>query len=399
MHVVLVGMNHRTADLSVRERCALDREGIFGALEQLRRRDPVAAAVILSTCNRVEITAVGRDPDELTLLLEGFLAELGGLSVEELKPRLYRYLDTEAGRHLMCVASGLDSMVPGESQILGQIRQAYTWARQCNTTGRLLNGLFQRTFAAAKRIRSQTDLGRGQLSVSSVAVDLTRRVFEDFSDKTVLVVGAGETGKLTLVHLADLGVGRILVANRTPERAEDLAERFGAQAVPMTELKSRLPDADIVVCSTSSSEFVLTVGDVQEGLGRRRGRPLLLVDLAVPRDVPPAVGELPGVFLYNIDDLEEVVRTNLESRQRATEEAMELVEVEVERFGEWLVGLDMGELVKHLREALHREGEIELAKLERQLGHLNEKDRQVVARSIRSMLNRILHGPMETLHR
>ena len=399
MHVVLVGMNHRTADVCLREKCALDRAGTCEALERLRREHGLAEAVIVSTCNRVEITAAGPEPEALAELLEGFLAGLGGMKAEELKGRLYRRFDDDAARHLMCVASGLDSMVPGEGQVLGQVREAYLWARECEATGRLLNGLFQRTFAAAKRIRSQTELGRGQLSVSSVAVDLAGRVFEDFKDKTVLVVGAGETGKLTLVNLAELGVGRILLANRTAERARELSERFGGQAVPFDEMKKHLAEADIVICSTSASEVVLTKRDVEASLAGRRGRPLLVVDVAVPRDVEASVGDLPGVFLYDIDDLKGVVENNLKYRQEASEKALELVDEEVERFREWMIGLDLGELVQQLRETLHREGDAELERLSRRLEHLSEEDREVVARSIRRLLNRILHVPMETLHR
>jgi len=399
MHVLLLGMNHRTAEVELRERCALDGERTREALQRLRREQGLSEAAILSTCSRVEITAAGPEPEALEAVLVKFLAELGGLAAEELKPKLYRRLDDEAARHLMCVASGLDSMVPGESQILGQVRQAYQWSRESGMSGRLLNGLFQRTMAAAKRIRSETDLGRGQLSVSSVAADLARRVFEAFGDKTVLVIGAGETGKLTLVHVAQLGVGRILVANRTQARAQELARRFGGEAVAFDAVKQHLAEADIVVCSTSSPEVVLKRTDVEASLGGRRGRPLLVVDVAVPRDVEASVGELPGVFLYDIDDLNEVVQSNLKYREQATETALELVDAEVDGFREWMVGLDLGELVQGLREAIHREGDLELERLERRLGHLSPEDRAAIARSIRRLLNRILHVPMETLHR
>ena len=356
MHIVLVGMNHRTADLDLRQRCALDREKTLQALNELRKYDELAEAVILSTCNRVEIAAAGLEPDRLAQRLEHFLADLGDIDLEQLRPCLYRHLDDQAARHLMSVASGLDSMVPGESQILGQTRQAYLWASCCDTVGRLLNGLFQRTFAAAKRIRTQTDLDRGQLSVSSVAVDLAGRVFDNFADKTALVIGAGETGKLTLVHLAQLGLKKLLVSNRTPQRAQRLAERFAGEVVPLEQLNQRLHEADLVICSTASAEPVLTTDDVKASLSRRRGRRLLIIDLAVPRDVEPAVGDFPDVFLYNVDDLEEIVQANLAGRRQAAEEASDLIETEVERFREWLLALDLGALVSRLRETLHRQG-------------------------------------------
>lgn len=399
MHIVLVGMNHRTAPVELRERCALDRSAVAAALTGLRRVHGVVEAVVLTTCNRVEVTAVGPEPEQLIAGLETFLSELGGISRVELTDRLYRYTDAEAARHLFCVASGLDSMVPGEAQVLAQTREAYAWAVEADMAGRLLNGLFQRAFAVAKRIRAETDVSRGRLSVSSVAVDLAHRVFEDFTDKTVLAVGAGETGKLTLVHLSDLGVGRILVANRTRARAAELAERFTGTVIPFEELPASLVEADIVICSTASPEQVLTAEMVRAGLPARRGRPLLLIDIAVPRDVEPEAGRLPGVFLYDIDDLEEVVKSNLDRRQRASGKALDLIEREVEQFYEWLLSLDLGVLVQRFRDTLHQHGRDELEKLQRRLNHLSSDDREAITEAVRRIVNRILHGPMEALHR
>ena len=326
MAIVVVGLNHRSAPVEVRERLAFSPEEAEEALYALRRREGVEEAVILSTCNRVEIYAAGREgPSEIVDRIRKFLLALRRAPAAW-ERHLYAMAEPRSLRHLFRVAAGLDSMVLGETEIFGQLKQAYKRAHRFGTTGRFLNRSFQAAFRASKRIRSETRIQRGNVSVSSVAVDLAQRVFENLNELSVLVVGAGETGRKAARALASRGAKRLWVTNRSPERARRLAEELGASAVPFEEWIERLAEADVLVACTAAPHCVLDASALAAQLPRRRGQPLLVVDIAVPRDVDPAVGELEGVFLYDIDDLREIAKEARRQRERELAVCESLIE-------------------------------------------------------------------------
>jgi glutamyl-tRNA reductase len=392
-------MNHRSAPVELREKLSFDPERTAKGLEELARRTDSAEAVILSTCNRVEITAFRDDDRELPDALERFLAEFHGVPRETVAPHLYRLRGTEAVRHLFRVASSLDSMVPGESQILAQVKEAYLLAAENGYTGKHLNVLFQRAFRVGKLVHTVTDIARHKVSVSSVAVDLARGVFGDLSAKTVLVVGAGETGKLTLRSLVEAGVGRVLVTSRTASRADEVAVEFGGAVVDFARLVDHVREADIVISSTASPGFVLGPDDVRSATAGRESRPLLIIDIAVPRDVHPGAAQLPGVHLRDIDDLEKVVAENIDRREQEFEHSLELVEEEVTAFGAWFDGHEVDEMIGELYIRVQAASDAELEKLWSKIPALSEPERDEVRESVRRIVRRILHGHMEVFRR
>jgi len=396
--VVLVGISHRTAPVELREKMSFDAENTLRGLEELARSTSAAEAVILSTCNRVEVTAFrDGDDEELLASIEDFLARFHGLARDVLAPSLYRLRGADVVTHLFRVASSLDSMVPGESQILAQVKEAYLLSARSGYTGKHLNALFQRAFRVGKRVHTETDIARRKVSVSSVAVDLARRVLGDLSKRTVLVLGAGETGKLTLRSLVESGVGKLLVANRTVTRAKDLADSFRGDVVEWDALGKHLAEADIVITATSSRGFVLGREDVERALAGRTDRPLVLIDIAVPRDVHPAVAEIPGVHLYNIDDLEKVVADNVDRREREFRRSLDLVAEEAGDFQSWLEGHEVeeviGTLLRHAREA----SRTELEKLWAKFPDVDARHRREIASAVERLVNRIVHEPVEVL--
>jgi glutamyl-tRNA reductase len=395
--VVLVGINHRTAPVELREKMSFGTESALRGLEELSRRTSAAEAVILSTCNRVEVTAFRDEDAGLAESIELFLAGFHGLEPGSVAPHLYRLRGTEAVVHLFRVASSLDSMVPGESQILAQVKEAYLLSAGSGYTGKHLNVLFQRAFRVGKLVHTQTDIAHHKVSVSSVAVDLARKVLGDLSKRTVLVLGAGETGKLTLRSLVESGVGRLLVANRTASRARQTAESFRGTVVEWDALGEHLGEADIVISATSSRAFVLGREDVAGALARRTGRPLVIVDIAVPRDVHPAVAELPGVHLYNIDDLEKVVAGNVDRREREFRRSLELVEKEAAEFQAWLDGHEVEELIGTLLQHARAASRAELDKLWTKFPDVGAQHRREIAAAVERLVNHIVHGPIEVL--
>ncbi|HUW59026.1 MAG TPA: glutamyl-tRNA reductase [Planctomycetota bacterium] len=397
MGVVLVGMNHRTAPVELREKAAFDAETTRRGLEDLARRTRSAEAVILSTCNRVEVTAFRDDETGLVETVEAFLADFHGLEAGTLAPHLYRLRGAEAVTHLFRVAASLDSMVPGESQILAQVKDAYLMSAEAGCTGKHLNVLFQRAFRVGKLVHTHTDIARHKVSVSSVAVDLARGILGDLSDRTVLVLGAGETGKLTLRSLVESGVGKLLLANRTRERAEEVAERFRGSVVEWTELTVHLARADIVISGTSSHGFVLGREDVSGALTGRGGRPLLIIDIAVPRDVHPSVAELPGVHLHDIDDLERVVAENVDRREQEFQRSLELIEREVEDFESWFERHETEEVIGVLLQRARDASKAELEKLWAEHPDIDPEHRREVNAAVERLVNRIMHQPIEVL--
>lgn len=332
MEIAVLGLNHRTAPVELRERIAFGQSQVPAALQALRQEVGTQECVILSTCNRVELYAVLPEVNGQRSRLEQFLVDFHRLNPGILSDRLYWYLAPDSIRHLFKVASGLDSMVVGESEILGQVREAYAQAVATRSVGPVFHRLFQTALRTGKEVRSRTRIGQGATSVSSVAVELARRIFRNLSSKTILVLGAGQMAEGTLASLKERGIRSVLVANRTQEAAAPLAERFGGQAVSLSSLDQALTETDIVICSTSAGEYLIRASDVQRAMAARRQRPLFLIDISVPRNLEPAIGRLENVYLYDIDDLQAIASANLQVRLAEMDACSRIVESELEEF-------------------------------------------------------------------
>lgn len=387
MSLFALGINHQTAPVALRERVAFGEDALPSALAALHALPQVREVALLSTCNRTELYAVADDDGQA--LVDWLATHPSG---SDLRAYLYRHRDGEAVRHLFRVATGLDSLVLGEPQILGQVKQAWAAARGAGTLGGQLDRMFQHAFVTAKRARTETRIGNSPVSVASVAVRLARESFARLSDSTVLLVGAGETIELTARHLAQAGVKQLLVANRTYQHAHDLAARHGGVALPLDELDRHLFLADIVFSATASREPVLSKAQVAAALAARRQRPMLLLDLAVPRDVAADVATLKDVFLYTVDDLERSVEDNRRGRREAAEAAEAIVELQVARYVELLAAGSRNQPLKRLRahgEAMRAQA---LAKARQQLaaGHAPEA---VLDHLAHTLTNRLLHAP------
>ena len=396
--LLLLGLNHTTAPLDVRERLAFDAARRDAAVSAFKARFPRAEAVLLSTCNRVELY-VGREghghPGAREVV--EFLAEAHAVPAADFDRHLYQKTDRDVVDHLFNVAASLDSMVLGETQILGQVREAYDAARGRGAAGAMLNPLFQRAVAVGKQVQRDTPIGEGRLSVASVAVDYAKRIFEGFSDKTVLCVGAGKMVGLVLQSLAALSPRRILVCNRSRERAGPLAAKFGGHAVPFDALGDHLVAADIVVSSTGASEPVITRKLFEPLLRRRRYRPVFVVDIAVPRDVEPAVGKLDSVFLYNLDDLQQVVLATQSQRGGAVESARAIVSRQVDEFLTWHRQRELGPTIDRLRGHYHAVAQEELTRTLNKLPNVSESEKAHLEELTRRLVNKLLHAPLQTL--
>lgn len=390
MTFLALGINHKTASVDVRERVAFTPEQLVDALQQLCQRTASREAAILSTCNRSELYI---EQDSLTA--DGVLAWLADyhkLSLDELKACAYIHQDDSAVRHMMRVASGLDSMVLGEPQILGQMKSAYAVAREAGTVGPLLGRLFQATFSTAKQVRTDTAIGENPVSVAFAAVSLAKQIFANLNNSQALLIGAGETITLVARHLYEQGVKRIVVANRTLERASQLAEQFGAHAVLLSEIPQELISSDIVISSTASQLPILGKGAVESALKQRKHKPIFMVDIAVPRDIEPEVGELDDVYLYTVDDLHDVIAENLKSRQGAAQAAEELVAAGTDDFMARLRELAAVDVLKAYRQQAERVRDDELARAQRMLANGTSAE-EVLAQLARGLTNKLLHAP------
>jgi glutamyl-tRNA reductase len=341
MRLTLVGLSHKTAPVAIRERLAFPAEGQAEALSLLTSSDTVSEAVIVSTCNRTEIYAVTAAAAEGSDAIVDFVCGYKGIDRAELSPYLYSSYGEAAVRHLFRVVASLDSMVVGEPQILGQVKEAYEHSFESAATGRVFNRLFRQSFEVGKRVRTETAIGENAVSISYAAVELAKKVFDTLAGRTVLILGAGKMSELTAKHLVSCGAARILVANRTRSRAEELAELFGGVAVPFESLYDHLAKADIVISSTAATEFVITKARLEPAMRSRRGRPLFLIDIAVPRDIDPAVNDLDDAYLYDIDALNHVVEANLEERAREAARAEIIIAEEIGAFQRWLDSMEV----------------------------------------------------------
>ncbi|HKI22985.1 MAG TPA: glutamyl-tRNA reductase [Gaiellaceae bacterium] len=390
MKLLVVGTSHRLAPLEVRERVALDGEGEAALAQRLGES---GEAVCLSTCNRTELYLVAADADAAGDRATAALADLGRIARAELEPYLYRLEQEAAATHLFRVAAGLDSLVPGEGEIQGQVRSAY----ERGAVGPLLDRLFRQALHAGKRVRTETAIGESPASVASAAAALAAQVFGDLAGRRIVVVGAGKVGELAARNLVSRGAELIFVANRTVDRASSLAERFGGEALPLDVLGPELEAADIVVSSTAARETILAREQVEHALSARRGRPLLLVDLAVPRDVDSTIKGLHGCFLYDIDDLQSVVEETLTGRRGEAIRAEAIVAREGEQFRQWLGALDSVPAIASLRERAEAIRRGELAKAGPRLAGLSEHERHAVESLTNQIVNKLLHQPIMRL--
>ncbi len=393
MHLVVIGLNHRTAPIELREKLSVPETRLPEALDDLASHPRNAECLILSTCNRTEVYAATTAKSD-DALITAWMSRFFATAASDFEPHLYRHAGHKAVEHLFRVASGIDSMVIGEAQILNQVKNAYSAASQSGHTGAVLNSLFQKALNVGKRARTETEIGRGAFSVSSVAASLAKSIFDDLKGRTVLIIGAGEMGELTATHLLASGVGNILVANRTYERAVSIAERFGGRPISFEDIPSALGFADIVVTSASAAQPIISRNTVAAAMRVRHGRPLFFIDIAVPRDIEPGVEELDGVFVYNIDDLQAAVETHSAARRIEVSKVEDIIREELEEF---MVRFRTFGAVPVITAMLNKFEEIrleEMQKLNGKLRHLSAEDLDVIDAVTRSIVHKISHTPM-----
>jgi glutamyl-tRNA reductase len=400
MELFVLGLSHKTAPIAVRERIAVSEPDLPKALEALGEVSELTERMFFTTCNRVEVYGVADGPvPNAVEATRASLERYRNLDPASLKDVLYTYTDADAVRHVFRVASSLDSMVIGEPQILGQVKAAYTIALSQQVTGVILNNLMEQAFHVAKRVRTETGVATAPVSISSVAVELARKIFGDLAGRTVLILGAGEMAELALRHLAEDGVHSILVANRSHDRAVALAEQFHGQAVTFEASRQAMVEADIVISSTSAPHVILKKEDMQAIILERRHRPIFLIDIANPRDIEPSCNEVDNVYLYNVDDLQSVVSANVKERQREAERAEAIIEREVGVFQAWVRGLDVVPTIVSLRNRVEEIRVAELRKALGRMGDLTPDQRETITSMTTAMVNKILHQPMSELKR
>jgi glutamyl-tRNA reductase len=397
--IVVIGLNHKTAPIDIREKFAAVCADGMVQLQQLAQFQPIKEVFQVSTCNRMEVLFTTPTLDQGMGFVVGFLGEIYGQTGAALKPYLYTYIDQEAVKHLFRVTCSLDSMVVGEPQILGQIKQAYRQAVEARTSGVILNRLLHKAFSVAKQVRTETRIGRSAVSISYAAVELAKKIFNELTGKVVLLIGAGEMAELAAEHLLNNSVDRIIVANRTLERAMALATRFRGTSVPLEEVAEELSRADIIISSTGSPDPILTADEVKRRMRGRRNRPLFFIDIAVPRDIDPEVNRIENVYLYNIDDLQGIVDLNRADRLREAGRAEHIITAEALKFDSWLRTLEVVPTIVALREKAEQIRQGELRKTFGDLDPLPEdlvRSLQVVTQSI---VHKVLHDPILFLKR
>jgi len=392
--IINIGMNHETAPVALRECLAVESRNVQKALGLMRSLDVVREGFFLSTCNRVEALIVAEEAQEAKRAVVSLLSKLGSIPVDDFSPCLYTYENMDAVSHIFSVASSLDSMVIGEPQILGQIKEAYLRATQEKMSGVILNRLMHKAFHVAKRVRSETDICGAAVSISYAAVELARKIFNTLEEKRVLLIGAGEMAELAARHLLTNGVSVMTVLNRTFERAVEVAEKFRASPVSFDEIEDQILKADIVVSSTASTEYVITRQMVKKVLKKRRNRPLFLIDIAVPRDVQPEVNKLNNVYLYDIDDLKGVIEINKAQRQEEAVKAQRIVHEEVVKFEKWLKTLAVVPTIISLRSKAEAIIQAEFGKSRSVLEQLAAPHQEAVEVLVRSIVEKVLNDPI-----
>ncbi|MEL7387370.1 MULTISPECIES: glutamyl-tRNA reductase [Pseudoalteromonas] len=394
MTIVALGINHKTASVELREKVAFSPEQMSEALQQLSGHAHFNEAVIVSTCNRTEIYCSLAERNSQTLL--HWLASFHGLDEQELSSNIYYHEGNEAINHLMRVSCGLDSLVLGEPQILGQIKQAYHNAKTHDAIGVTFDRLFQKTFSVAKQVRTETDIGASAVSVAYAAVNLAKHIYGKLDKTNVLLIGAGETIELVAKHLYQNDPQKITVANRTIERAKTLASDVNADVIALAQLPERLHDADIVISSTASTLPIIGKGVVEQALKKRRHKPMLFIDIAVPRDIESQVGELDAAYLYSVDDLQAIVSENIAAREQAAEQAQAIIRSRTDEFAMWLRSLDSVDLIRHYRNDVQ---DIKSELVEKALGQLQagKEAEKVILELANKLTNRLMHAPTRAI--
>ncbi|HPA45103.1 MAG TPA: glutamyl-tRNA reductase [bacterium] len=390
MHLVLIGLSHKTAPIAVRERVAFTPEDQETALLQLRKHEDVEECMILSTCNRTEVLTVFRDGCISTDLPVRFLSKQKNIRIEELQEHIYTFTNADAVEHLFRVCAGLDSMVVGETQIASQVKDAYSMSCSCRCNGRLLNRLLHCAFAVSKRVRTSTDISKGSLSVSFSACDLIQKILGDLKEKIALLIGTGETGRLVARDLAERGIGGLRITNRTFHRAQELAGELGAEAFPFDHLEEQINQADVLVSATMADTHILTRTDLEKVVSSR-SNPLVCMDLGVPRDLDPRIGQLPNVRLYNIDDLQDLVEENRRKRHEEIHKGYAIVQEERENFVEWFRTHRAAPTIEELQKMLEQ---IRAAEMEPLRTALQSKDYEMVDLATKSLMRKILQHPI-----
>ena len=396
MTLFAFGINHKTAPVEIREKVAFAPEKLQDALKELSRTADIHEVAIVSTCNRTELYYGSESADSQPII--DWFRQYHHLDADDVDPYIYTHSDNQAVQHILRVASGLDSLVLGEPQILGQIKDAYTTASEAGTIGRQLNRLFQHTFLVAKQVRTDTAIGASPVSVAFAAVNLAKQIFADLSEHTALLIGAGDTVELVARHLNDQKIKNIIVANRTVERAHVLAEQFDGEAIALADMPQRLVDADIIISSTASQLPILGKGAVERALKERKHRPMFMVDIAVPRDIEPEVNSLNDVYLYTVDDLQEVIEEGLQSRQEAAQQAEEIIQQQVNHFMGWLRSLDAVNTIRAVREQAEAVRDDVLDYAQRQLATGKDPE-QVLNELARTLTNKLVHEPSVKINR
>jgi glutamyl-tRNA reductase len=397
MKLLITGVSHKTAPVEVRERLAFREESLPAALADLKARDGVAEAVILSTCNRVEITVTTEDRSDPQAVVDAFLAEQKVVDAVKIEPHLYRLEGKAAIHHLFRVAASLDSMVVGEPQILGQLKAAYAAAKDCGAVCGWLDGLMTRTFSVAKRVRSETGIGQMAVSVSYAAVELARKIFGSLNNRTVMIAGAGKMSELAARHLRRSGASHVFVTNRTHERAVEMARLFQGTPVEYSRFTAMLPEVDILIASSGAPHYILHKDEMQRVISARRNKPMFLIDIAVPRNIEPSVNEIDTIFLYDIDDLQEVVNANLRERAKEADHAEAMVAEEVERMMARLKVAEVTPVIVGLQEQLEQIRAAEMDKTRRKYGPFTPEQEQAMEALTRGIINKIAHGPISEL--
>ncbi len=397
MNLVVVGLNHKTAPVEVREKLAFSENNMEESLRKLVEFTHLSESVILSTCNRVEIYARAQHKESGIKNIKNFICKYHELDPTLLEEHLYSYSNEETVEHLFKVSSSLDSMVVGEPQILGQVKDAYSKAKSVRATGMLLNQLFERAFTAAKKVRAETAIAENAVSISYAASELAKKIFDRLDDKSVMLIGAGEMSELAARHLVANGVKMVMVSNRTFERAVELASELKGNAIRFENFPDELERTDIVICSTGAPHFIIKKEDVEDVLHRRKNQPMFFIDISVPRNIDPAVNDIENAYLYDIDDLEGVIESNKREREKEAEKAEAIVQKEVNQFLHWMDTLDAVPTIVALREKAEKIREEEMAKTFAKWDDMTDKERLAVDTMTSSMFNKLLHSPIVNL--
>ena len=397
MKTVVIGLNHRTADVDLREKLAFNGPKLEEGIRQIRELPGIRETVIVSTCNRVEIYLTVNDVGKAYEAIKDFFAGFFDIRKESLDKALYLHDDMHAVRHIFRVASSLDSMVVGEPQILGQLKEAFEFALERKTTGVLLNRLLKKAISVAKRVRTETKIAENAVSISFAAVELAKKIFTDLAGKTFMLLGAGEMAELAAKHMMNNGVKDIVIANRTYETGCNLAREFNGRAIRFEDYLNELVHADILICSTGAQNYVLMKNQMQNVMKERKNRPVFLIDISVPRNIDPGINDLDNVYLYDVDDLRGVVDTNILERQKEAKKAEDIIAEEIETFKKWLSSLDSVPTVIALREKAEAIRKEELEKLMNRLSEIGEKDKKAIEGMASSIVNKLIHPPTVAL--